>query len=175
MPDQVPTGKGKDQQGEFQERRITGFTSGAEMVVEGNCSWDEVDERPGVAQPGATLRAPPEQTQRESDYTVKCGTAEHHSLIVKLADPLVLVGSLQQKRAFLDVKDVCGYVLRLTDTLVVVRDHPRLFVAARQIICSRYIGRGHVIGRGWFWFRAEGVDQRLGNQSLVLFLAIDMG
>ena len=95
LPEQVPTRQRKHQQGELQQRWITGSAFCEEVVVQGNCSRDEIDQRESVSQAGLAIRVPPEQAQGESDQAVKGSASEHRSLIVILAEPLVLISSLQ--------------------------------------------------------------------------------
>src|SRR5580658_3645125 len=160
FPYQVQTGQCKHQQSEFQQGWITFRTFPEKMIVQRNFARDQIGKWHSIAQLGTTFRTPPEQTQRESDEAVKCSASQHHSLVMKLADSLVLVGSLQQKCALLQVKNVDGCALCLAYPQVRLWDHPLPFVWAGILLAMPFTQR---------------VDKRLRDQPLVLFFAEDVG
>src|SRR5580704_15479527 len=113
-PQQPPARSGEDEQGELHVRRIAGGAF-EEVVPEGNGSGDEVRQGNNPAPLEAAFRDPPEEAQRESDQAIKCGAAKHHDLVVKLAEALVGIGSLQKNSGFLSLKNVTGKILLVAD------------------------------------------------------------
>lgn len=87
------------------------------VVDQRNDPGKKIEQQHSPSPPGLKFGNPPEQAQRESDHSVKCGASKNHDLIMKLAEPLGWVGALQQNGGFVDVEDVSGQLFLIVDPL----------------------------------------------------------
>src|SRR6202044_1431956 len=120
----------------------------AKVVGRCDSSREYIEQQHSPAQLSLELRDPPEQAQRECDHGIEGGAAKHHDLIMKLAQPLSSVRSLQQNGSFLEEEYIFGKAFLLADPLVVnplvvgvqaLSDHPPAGVFAVLIIVPESI------------------------------------